>query len=155
MNPRRAGALAALFLLLATIAFGIGIGIEKVEEGEHGEPTAVEQPQDAANEPAAEEAHAEEELFGIDLEATPLVITGAALALLLMLALWRLSTPPVLAIAVLFCLGWAVLDGIEASRKLSEEATIGVLALVALGFHAGAATAAAVGVRGQRTQPTV
>ena len=49
----------------------------------------------------------------------------------------------VLGLVALFCLGFAVLDGIEVSRKWGDEATIAVLALLALVLHAAAGAVAA------------
>jgi hypothetical protein len=155
LTRRGAGALAALLLLLATVAFGIGIGIEKAEEGEHSESAAIEQPQGdgtPAEAAAPEEGH-EEEILGIEVESTPLVVTGVVVSLLLALALWRLPRRAVLALGALFCLAFAVLDGIEVSRKLGEETTIAILALAALVLHAGAAAAAAMGLRSHAAEP--
>jgi hypothetical protein len=107
--------------------FGIGIAIEKAEEGE--------------------QAHEAEEILGIEVESTPLVVTGVVVSLLIAAALWRLRRRWVLGLGALFCLAFAVLDGIEVSRKLGEETTIAILALAALMLHAGAAALAAGGLR--------
>ena len=48
----------------------------------------------------------------------------------------------VLALVAAFCLGFAVLDGIEVTRKWGDETTIALLALLALLSHAGAAAVA-------------
>lgn len=159
---RTAGALAALLLVLATIAFGVGIGIERAEEGENAEPAAIEQPlvDGAGGEPSglpgevAGEGHEEEEILGIEFESTPLVVTGVVASLLLALALWRLPRRWVLALGALFCAAFAVLDGIGVSRKLGEETTIAVLAGAALVLHLGAALVAASALRPDRAAAT-
>ena len=55
----------------------------------------------------------------------------------------RSSPRPVLGLVALFCLGFAVLDRIEMSRKWGDETTIAVLALLALVLHAAAGAVAA------------
>lgn len=115
--------LAAALLLAATVAFGIGIAIEKAEEGESG--------------------HAQETLLGIELESTPLVLTGRIASLVLVVAVWRFGQRRrLLGLTALFCLGFAVLDGTEASRKWGDETTIAALAILAMVLHAAAALVA-------------
>lgn len=125
LSARAGRRLTAALLLLATLAFGIGIAIEKAEEGEAG--------------------HAEEGLLGIELESTPLVIAGIVVSMVLALALWRSARRIwMLELTALFCLGFAVLDGIEVSRKWGDETTIAALALAAMVLHAGAAVTASL-----------
>lgn len=112
--------LVVALLLGATVAFGIGIAVEKAEEGEAG--------------------HTEETLLGIELESTPLVLAGVIASLILGFALWRYGRRRwLLGLTAIFCLGFAVLDGIEASRKWGDEVTIAGLAIAAMALHAAAA----------------
>lgn len=159
LTARGGRGLVAVLLLLATVVFVIGVSIEKAEEGEHSEPAAAvhapESGEAGADESAnqqpvaeaagADEGHKSETLFGIETESTPLVILGVALSLVAAGAAWWLGDRRwVLALVALFCLGFAVLDGIEAGRKWGEEATIAALALLALLLHFAAGVRAAV-----------
>jgi hypothetical protein len=131
VTRRRAGRVAAVLLLLATIAFGIGIAIEKAEEGEGGA------------------AHAEETLLGIEVESPAIIALGLVLSLVAIAAVLRAPERPwvVEAVAV-FCAGFAVLDAIEVGRKWGDETTIALLALVAALLHlAAAAVLAAAAAR--------
>ncbi|MGD9570479.1 MAG: hypothetical protein AB7V62_01170 [Thermoleophilia bacterium] len=122
--------LALALLLLATLAFAIGVGIEKAEAGEHS---------------GASGGHAEETLLGVETESTPLIVAGIVLSLIVALAVWRFGRRvDVLVAASAFCLGFAVLDGIEMARKWGDEATIAVLASLAMLLHAAAAVLLAV-----------
>jgi hypothetical protein len=126
VSARSARVLAVILLLLATLAFGIGIAIEKSEEGEHSGAAGVVQ--------------SEETILGIEAESTPLIVLGLAASLVAAAGLWWFGDRRwVLGLVALFCLGFAVLDGIEVSRKWGDEATIAVLALLALVLHADAA----------------
>ena len=98
LSARAGRNLVAGLLLLATVAFAIGIAIERAEEGEEG--------------------HAEETLLVVELKSTPLVIVGLVASLALVGAVWRFGERRwPLGLTAIFCLGFAVLDGIEASRK--------------------------------------
>ena len=161
MTRRRAGRVAAVLLLLATVAFAIGIAIEKSEEG-GGEPahatTAIEpagqtgaesaegsEAREAAEAGAGEAAetgseHGEEPLLGIDVESTPIIALGIALSLIAIAGvLWAPEKTWVLAIVAAFCAGFAVVDPLEVGRKWGDEATIALLALAAAVLHAAAA----------------
>lgn len=180
MTRRRAGRIAALLLLLATVAFAIGIAIEKAEEGEGGSAhatTAIEQAgqtgaesaegseeHEAAEAEAEAEAgeaaetgseHGEETLLGIDVESTPLIVLGVVLSLSAIAALLLASEKTwVLAIVAAFCAGFAVLDVLEVGRKWGDEATIALIALAAAVLHAAAAIILAK-VASQRPAATV
>lgn len=152
-----------LLLLLATVAFGIGVAVEKSEAGEHsgpvaaahseaGEESGAEGAPASEEAPSAEDAHADETLLGVSMESTLLVVVGIAISLLAAAAVWLFGERRrVLEVVALFCLGFAVLDAIEAGRKLGDEATIAAFALVALVLHAAAGASAAALAR--RTDP--
>lgn len=154
---RRRRLLVVALLLLATAAFGIGVAIEKAEEGEHSEPAAVVPSEGGevgvAEAVSAQEGHEEETTLGVELESTPLVILGFVASLLVAGAVWRLGDRRVvLALAAAFCLGFAILDGVEVARKWGDETTIALLALLALLSHAGAgAVAGALAAREERS----
>jgi hypothetical protein len=116
-----AGRAAAVLLLLATVAFGTGVAIEKAEEGEAGA------------------GHAEETMFGIDIESAPVIALGIVLSLVVVAAILRAPEARwVLETAAVFCVGFAVLDVVEVGRKWGDETTIALLALAAAGFHLAA-----------------
>ena len=152
LSGRPGRALVAALLLAATIVFAIGISIEKSEEGEHSEPAAAHSEsgersgasEAAESSEATEPAHADEEtILGIDAELTPIIVVGIVASLLLAGAAWRYGNRrEVLVVVAIFCVGFAVLDSIEASRKLGEEDTIAALAVAALILHVAAAGAA-------------
>jgi len=137
VTRRRAGRVAAALLLLATIAFGIGIAIEKAEEREDGA------------------AHAEETVLGIEVESWPVIALGLVLSLIAIAAVLRAPERPwVLEAVAVFCAGFAVLDAIEVGRKWGDETTIALLALAAAILHlaAGAVLAAAAA---RRSEPQI
>lgn len=148
LTGRMGRLLVVALLLLATAAFGVGVAIEKAEEGEHSEPAAVVRSEGGeagteAEAASAEEGHEEETLLAVELESTPLVILGFLASLLVAGAVWRLGDRRVvLGLAAAFCLGFAILDGVEVARKWGDETTIALLALLALLAHAGAAAVA-------------
>jgi hypothetical protein len=121
MTRERAGRAAAVPLLLATVAFGIGVAIEKAEEGEAGP------------------GHAEETTFGIDIESAPVIALGLVLSLVVVAAILRAPrTRWALEAAAVFCVGFALLDAVEVGRKWGDETTIALLALAAAGLHLAA-----------------
>lgn len=133
LSSRAGRNLVAGLLLLATAAFAIGIAIEKAEEGESG--------------------HVEETLLRVELESTPLVLTGLIASLVLVGSVWRYGERRwLLGLTALFCLGFAVLDGIEASRKWGDETTIAALAIAAMVLHSGAGVTAGAIWRGFRSE---
>lgn len=137
-SGRSARVLAVILLLLATLAFGIGIAIEKSEEGEHSEAAGV------ASQVATGESNEEETVLGIEAESTPLIVLGLVASLIAAAGLWWFGDRRwVLGLVALFCFGFAVLDGIEMSRKWGDEAMIAVLALLALVLHASAGAVSA------------
>jgi hypothetical protein len=122
VTRRGAGRVAAVQLLLATLAIGIGITIEKAEEGEGGA------------------AHAEETPLGIEVESPAIIALGLVLSLIAIAAVLRAPERPwVLEAVAVFCAGFAVLDAIEVGRKWGDEITIALLALVAALLHLAAA----------------
>jgi hypothetical protein len=141
-------------LLLATLAFGIGVAIEKSEEGEHhGAPAATspeaEQSAEGAGADEVGERTEEETIFGVEAESTPLIVLGLVASLVAAAALWWLGDRRwVLGLVALFCLGFAVMDAIEVGRKWGDETTIAILALIALVLHAATAAVAAAMAQG-------
>lgn len=155
MTTRGLRGLAVVLLLLATLAFGVGVAIEKAEDGEHSERTeSIRSSPEAgavgdSDEFAPADAHGKETILGIETESTPLIVVGIALSLLVAAGVWRLGDrADAVAVGSAFCLGFAVLDAVEMSRKWGDETTIAVLALLAMLLHAAAA--AVLGVTASR-----
>ena len=153
--PRGLVGLFALLMLLATAAFVIGVTVEKnqgdshsVVEPSHSEEGSAEHEEaehgDGADEASSEES---ESLLGIDVESTPIVILGALLSLALIAAAVRWPRREVLAVAVVFCIGFAVLDGRELAHQLDEDAGgVALLAGLTMALHLAAGAAAALAV---------
>ena len=160
MTRQRAGCVAAILLLLATVVFGVGIAIEKAEQKEE-EPTraattiqrtdAMEAGSEAAEHGEGETGseHSEETLLGIDVESTPVIVFGIVVSLVVIAALLFLAQRPwILEAAALFVLVFGVLDLVEVGRKWGDEATIAAFALAAAVLHlAAAAVLAAAATR--------
>jgi hypothetical protein len=141
----------ALVIVLATAAFAIGAGLEKSES--HEQPAAQAAHSEGGEEEFAEGAHSEapevreeeakenEELLGIDVESTPLVILAVIGSLALAAAVWL---RPGLRHLVLFVsismLAFAVLDIREVFNQTDEsnEGFAALAAVVAL-LHLSAA----------------
>jgi Flp pilus assembly protein TadB len=153
-TPRRIAALFALLMLLSTAAFVIGVSVEKSQG--HSEPSVGETHTDEGSQ-AHEEGGSEEgegaapqskesvTIGGIDVESTPLIVVGAVLSLALAGAALRWPRREVFAVAVVFCLGFALLDGRELAHQLDEDASgVAVLAGLTLALHLAVAAAAAL-----------
>ena len=152
MSPLRR-ALVAL-LVAATTLFAIGVAVERSSTDTHAEPASAERTSEDAHaegdeaaedvEPgeAAEQAEGGEELLGVDIESTPLVVlavvAGLALAALSASGLGRRRSF-LLAVTVI-ALAWAVLDVREVVHQLDESRTgVALLALAVAALHAAAA----------------
>jgi hypothetical protein len=155
----------ALVALLAasTILFAVGVAIEPSDtnggegaaEAAHSETDEREEAGEAVGaEPGESAGHAEdedegeeggEELLGIDLESTPLVVlavlTGLALAALVATPIGTLRAFLILAAGV--ALVWAALDVREALHQIDESNTgIALIAGAVAALHLAAAATA-------------
>jgi Flp pilus assembly protein TadB len=152
--PRRLAAAFVLLMLMSTLAFVIGASVEK-NRG-HSEPgveathsdegsQAHEEGGSEEGEGAAPQAAESETIGGIDVESTPLIVVGAVLSLALVGAALRWPRRGVFAVAVVFCLGFAALDGRELAHQLDEDASgVAVLAGLTLALHLAAAATAGI-----------
>lgn len=125
-------ALAGLLVVTAGL-FTVGTAIERGRDGHHSEASeASEEPgahdESAERHPEGEEAREseesghEEEVLGVNLESPALVALGAFASLLLAGLVWRTHRKAVLVAVVAFATAFAVLDILEATRKLDEDA---------------------------------
>jgi len=151
-------------LVASTALFAIGVGAEHSESDTHAEPAAVQNEETGAEpegahdeagetgEASTEEAHSEtgagdtgsedEQVLGVDLESTPLIVlavlTGLGLAALTATRVGRLRGF-LLAVAAI-ALAWAVLDVREVVHQLDESNTgIAVIAISVAVLHLAAA----------------
>ena len=143
--------LLALLIVLATAAFALGVGLEKSET--HEEPAAEVAQTEGVEEEAGEEILSDEggaseegeeeseEVLGIDLESTPLVILAVLGSLALAAGVWfRPDLRVLLLIVFVAMLAFAVLDVLEVFRKVDESNEgIAVLAAVVALLHLAAA----------------
>ena len=151
--------LLAAVIVIATVAFAIGVSIEKGDtHTETGEEAAHVEGAEAAEGEESEEAHAEEtapaeehsadeedeELFGIDLESTPLIVLAVAFSLAIAAGVWlRPALSWLLLVTSLAMLAFAVLDVREVFHQLDEDETgLAVLAGFVAVLHAAAAALA-------------
>lgn len=151
------------FMLVSTIAFVIGVSVERSEGEIHPEAPAAAEAGEAGAEHTGEEAgseetHAEEhtaeaergerdELLGIDLEATPFVVLAAGFSLALALAVW-LGVPwaPLLLVVAVAMAVFAVFDVREVLHQIDEsKAGLALLAAFVAAMHLGASAIAARG----------
>lgn len=165
---RRLAALFTMVMLLATAAFVIGLTIEKnqghsdsgIEQAHSGEaPETHERAESTAPETHGAEiqSNESERVAGIDVESTPIIVLGVAVSLALVGAVLKWPRPEMYAIAAVFCVGFALLDGSELAHQLDENSTtVATFAGLALALHLGAAavaTLAAVASRRDRAAP--
>lgn len=159
---RVAAGLFALLMLLATAAFVIGASVERNDEHtgtgaeeahtqEQGQGEAQGHAEGDEPESAAEgdtedsDAHAEESetLAGIDTESTSLIVLGAVLSMAIAWLVLQRPRRETYAVATLFCLGFAALDGRELAHQIDENsASVAVFAVLALLLHLGASSVA-------------
>ena len=161
--PRRLAALFALLVVLATAAFVIGVSVETNQENSEAgvEETHTDEGSQAPEEGESEETGGgaseetesnsgeseSETIIGINTESTPLIVLGAAFSLALAGAVLRWPRREAFAVAAVFCLGFAALDGRELAHQLDENGnTIAVLAGLTLVLHLAAAAVAALAV---------
>lgn len=168
-RPRWVAASVAL-LFAATLAFVLGVSLERNAVGTESPTTSIQtsggtigesggeaqENKEKAGGPADSPAGVEgsERVLGVDLESLPAVIVMVGLSVLLAAAAWWRPARAVLIIAVLFCTGALLLDLVEVSRQISQNSPgiAAVAVLVALlhamaGASAGMAAAAPHGAR--------
>jgi hypothetical protein len=159
MTPR---ALLVALLVTSTVAFVVGVSIERSSGDEHDEQPAAAGSSEAAEggdehaaesegepgaaEPASAESDEDDEetLFGIDLEATPFVVLAAAFSLALALGVWlRPRWTPLLATVGVAMVVFAALDVREVLHQLDESnGGLAVLAGTVAALHLAAAAVA-------------
>ena len=143
------GRLAAL-IVVATIAFVIGISLEKSgADHESAAETGSEATEEAVVEGGSEDGHSDgERLLGVSIEATLFVILATAFSLALAAAAWlRPELGVVMAVIALSMLAFTVLDIREIVHQLDEssEGVAVIAAIVALLHGAAAGMAASIG----------
>lgn len=140
--------LLAVLIVLATAAFALGVGLEKSET--HEEPATETAHIEGAEGEAGEEVHSEEgeaheetgeEVLGIDLESTPLVILAVVGSLALAAGVWlRPDLRVLLLIVFVAMLAFAVLDVREVFHQVDESNEgIAALAVAVALLHLAAA----------------
>lgn len=161
-TTHRLAALFTMMVLLATAAFVIGVTIEKnqgrsessVEQAHSGEASETHEQTEGVE--SGSQSETSETIGGIDIESTPIIVLGVAVSLALIGAVLKWPRPEVYAIAAVFCLGFALLDGTELAHQLDENSgTVATFAGLALALHLGAAAVAGLAaVRSRRDRAT-
>jgi hypothetical protein len=155
--------LLSLLLLLGAALFTIGVIAEHAGRDEHHEPAATvedtehsesEEHAEGSGAVSAESDHADEsdegELFGLNVESSPLVIAAVAASIVLAALTWRFNMRTLLLTTAVFAAGFTILDGAEVVHQFSEHRIgIAVLAIVITAVHLGAAVVAE-----QRVEPS-
>jgi hypothetical protein len=136
--------LLGTLLIAAAALFAIGVATEgdahdeivaSVESSEHDEATEA-----GEHNEHAEASEKGEELFGVNLESTPLVVLAVIISVTLAAATWNSDHKLILLVTALFAAAFAILDVAEFSHQIRESATtIAVLAAVIAVLHAAAA----------------
>jgi heme/copper-type cytochrome/quinol oxidase subunit 3 len=136
--------LLGTLLIAAAALFAIGVATEgdahdetvaPLETGDHSETTEA-----AKHDQHAEASETGEELFGVNLESTPLVVLAVIISVALAAATWRTDHHLILLVTALFAAAFAVLDVAEFSHQIKESATtIAALATIIAVLHAAAA----------------
>jgi heme/copper-type cytochrome/quinol oxidase subunit 3 len=132
--------LVGTLLIAAAALFAIGVATEgdvhqetvaSVEAGEHSEATEHNE--------RSEASETGEELFGVNLESTPLVVLAVIISVALAAATWRTDHKLILLATAVFAAAFAVLDVAEFSHQIRESATtIAALAGIIAVLHAAA-----------------
>jgi hypothetical protein len=149
-------------IAVATLLFAIGVAAEPADEhhdggagteatehvaGEEGESAEVHAAEDGAG-----DGDESEDLLGVDVESTPLVIVAVAVSLLLALAAYlRPGSRPLLFVIAVAMIAFAALDIREVVHQIDESnggvaaiaAVVAVLHLAASGVAWGQARAGA------------
>lgn len=131
-------------LIAAAALFAIGVATESdvhresaasIETGDHNEGSEAAEHNERATTSATGE-----ELFGINLESTPLVVLAVAISVALAAATWATDRKLILLLTALFAATFAVLDAAEFSHQIKESsATIATIAAIIAVLHAAAA----------------
>ena len=133
--------LLGTLLIVAAALFAVGVATEgdvhhetvaSVEAGEH----------DAAAEhnERAEASDSGEEILGVNLESTPLVVLAVVISVAFAAATWRTDRKLILLVTALFAAAFAALDVAELSHQIRESAaTIAVIAGIIAVLHTAAA----------------
>jgi hypothetical protein len=156
--------LLGILIVAATIAFAIGVAIERSQEsGEEGgvEASQVEGESAEAGEVEGEASEAEhdadsgEKLLGIDPESVGLVIVAAIVSLGLAAAVWvRPDLRGLLLLIALAMAAFTALDLREFVHQLGESRTgLALLVAVVTVLHGGAAVLAVRQLRGLEPNP--
>jgi hypothetical protein len=155
--PRRT--LLVALLVASTLAFVVGVSIERSSADTHPEPAATAQGGEAGESSAehAEEGNAEvarpetdegasESFFGIDYEATPFVVFATVFSLALAVAVWlRPRWALMLGAVAVAMVVFAALDVREVIHQLDEsKGGLALLAGVVAVCHLAAAAVAAL-----------
>jgi hypothetical protein len=161
-------------IVLATIGFVVGTTIERNAEGSHAEsPAATRSDSTSSGESGAEraaesggqreathagegaaaggqEAHAEFQPFGINIEAVPFIVLAALASLAMAAAVWtRPRTRLILGVVAAAMLLFATLDVREVFHQIDVSRTgLAVLAGVVAALHLAAAAGTALLARG-------
>lgn len=105
-----------------------------------GNPEAAGAPEPAGHDESGEASASGEEILGVNLESTPLVVLAVIVSIALAAATWRSDRKLVLLVTALFAAMFAALDVAELSHQIKESAaTIAVIAGVIAVMHAAAA----------------
>lgn len=159
MAPNR---LLAIVIVIATVLFTIGISIESGEESEESPAHVEAEVDEASEELEAEEAHEEresalaeteetseahedsEELLGVDVESTPLVVLAVIVSLALAAGAWlRPDVGPLLLVVGAAMIAFAVLDVREVFHQVDEDRSgLALLAGAVALLHVAAAALA-------------
>lgn len=127
--------LLGTLLIGAAALFALGVATEgdahdqtvaSVEVGEHNE--------------RAEASETGEEILGVNLESTPLVVLAVIISVVLAAATWRSDRKLILLVTALFAAAFAALDVAELSHQIQESAVvIAIIAGILAVLHASAA----------------
>ncbi len=112
--------LLSALLIVAAALFAIGAAAERDTHSEHNE-TAEH----------SESTETSEEVLGINLESTPLVLIGVGISVALAAAAWLTNRKVILLVATLFAVAFAALDIAEFAHQIDQSAS-GLAALAAI-----------------------
>lgn len=161
-------------IVLSTVAFAIGVGLERSSEEPPGEGSGTEAPAHQgggeavegsgeegaggevvapSSEGSAREPNGEETVAGVDPESTPLVAFAIVMSLFLAAGCWLRPEWRWLLVVTAFAMAaFAVLDLRELIHQLDESNTgLALMAVFVAILHAAAAVTAAVLARRSRS----
>jgi len=146
-----------LLIVLATAGFAAGVAMERAtaEEPHTDEVIGTEEGEAGHEEGeggAAVKEQTSEEILGLNLESTPLVVAAVVGSLLLAGAVWiRPRWRPLLAVVALVMLAFAVLDILELVHQLDESrAAVAIIATIVAALHLAAAGTAGAMLRASK-----